>query len=67
MLQYRWRSRVNYLLTNENIQYDLIIFRFFPDFDLVHLANEISLIRTLFDDHSNLRHLFSQTFISHFT
>jgi hypothetical protein len=41
--------------------------RFFPDFDLVHLSTQTNLIRDLLDNNSNLRRLFSDTFISHFT
>jgi hypothetical protein len=41
--------------------------RFFPDFDLVHLPTKTSLIRNLLDNNPNLRRLFSDTFISHFT
>ena len=41
--------------------------RYFPHFDLVHLTSKQSLIRDLLDKNSNLRRLFSDTFISHFT
>ncbi|CAF3175928.1 unnamed protein product [Rotaria socialis] len=62
------------LFNNSNI--DLIIEKFdgietnheyFPDFDLVHLANKKTVIRDLLDDNTNLRRLFFETFISHFT
>ncbi|CAF1265314.1 unnamed protein product [Rotaria sp. Silwood1] len=62
------------LFNNSNI--DLIIEKFdtieanteyFPDFDLVHLTTKITIIRDLLDHNTNLRRLFSETFISHFT
>jgi hypothetical protein len=41
--------------------------RYLPDFDLVHLTTETTLIRDLLDTNTDLRRLFSDTFISHFT
>lgn len=41
--------------------------RFFPTFDLVHLTKETNIIRNLLDNNIDLRRLFSDTFISHFT
>ncbi|CAF0774829.1 unnamed protein product [Adineta steineri] len=40
---------------------------FFPDFNLVHLKTEQSILRNLLDQNPKLRHLFSDTFISHYT
>ncbi|CAF1003009.1 unnamed protein product [Adineta ricciae] len=39
----------------------------FSEFDLVHLQKEATVIRNLLDNNPNLRQLFSDTFISHYT
>ncbi|UJR28395.1 hypothetical protein I4U23_009636 [Adineta vaga] len=40
---------------------------YFSEYDLVHLQKEAFIIRNLLDNNSNLRQLFSDTFISHYT